>query len=214
MFSTFVQTHTLHESQKRSLDELGFTLFPSLVSPTQLSLLRALCDGWSHDPSAIHQGGNQRLGELSTRHQPILDVLQTPLLMEAAWHILQRPSRLSAVAFRAPQPGAGLQALHTDWMTREDAKTSFVVTAILMLDDFTNENGATRVVPGSHRFLSVPALFATPSKKHPDEIKILGQAGSLLLLNGHLWHSGTKNQSKAPRRALQIVLNAARSDDE
>jgi Phytanoyl-CoA dioxygenase (PhyH) len=206
MHSTFAQT--LRESQRRAFDEQGFYVFPSVVDAGSLSLLRALCDNWSQDPSAIHQGGNQQLGEISTRHQPIIDVLHLPQLIDSAWHILRRPSRLNAVAFRAPKPGAGLQALHTDWMPRADALTSFVVTAILMLDDFTEENGATRVVPGSHRLLAVPRLFATPSKRHPEEVNILGRAGSLLLFNGHLWHSGTKNESNTPRRALQIVLTA------
>lgn len=202
-----IHPKTLTDAQKSALDTQGFVLFPSLVEPASLSLLQALCDSWRKDPGATHQGGNLQLGALSARHQPIIEVLCAPKLLASAWHILKHPFGLGAVAFRAPKPGAGLQALHADWIPRQEASTSFVVTALLLLDDFTPENGSTRVVPGSHRLLAVPKFFSDASKKHPNETRVLGQAGALLVFNGHLWHSGTQNQSEHPRRALQIALH-------
>jgi ectoine hydroxylase-related dioxygenase (phytanoyl-CoA dioxygenase family) len=42
----------------------------------------------------------------------------------------------------------------------------------------------------------------------PEERRILGAAGSLLVFNGHLWLGGTRNDSASPRRVVQMVLIA------
>lgn len=43
---------------------------------------------------------------------------------------------------------------------------------------------------------------------HPNEVTVTGPSGSALILNGHLWHSGTHNVSDGPRRAVQAVIRA------
>jgi len=81
------------------------------------------------------------------------------------------------------------------------------VTALWMIDAFTDDNGATRVVPGSHRLTRPPPpSFAQPLARHPDERVITGAAGTVLVFNGHLWHSGRRNTSAGPRRAGQMVI--------
>src|SRR5438309_417366 len=71
------------------------------------------------------------------------------------------------------------------------------------LDAFTEDNGATRVVPGSHRLGLRPAhVMDRTEDEHPDEIMLLGEAGTVFILNSHLWHSGTTNTTARPRRAL------------
>jgi ectoine hydroxylase-related dioxygenase (phytanoyl-CoA dioxygenase family) len=78
-----------------------------------------------------------------------------------------------------------------------------------MIDAFTAENGGTRVVPGTHRFRHPPPIsLAQPLAHHPDERLVTGAAGSVLILNGHLWHSGRRNDSSAGRRAAQLVVVA------
>ena len=72
-----------------------------------------------------------------------------------------------------------------------------------MLDGLTEENGATRVVPGSHRWGWVPKeAMADPQDRHADEVLLLGDAGTCVIFNSHSWHGGTTNRSKAPGRAL------------
>jgi ectoine hydroxylase-related dioxygenase (phytanoyl-CoA dioxygenase family) len=72
-----------------------------------------------------------------------------------------------------------------------------------MLDDFTPDNGAPSVVPGSHRFrlLSAEAL-ADPLADHRQQVHVLGRAGSIVILNAPTWHAGTANRSDCPRTAL------------
>lgn len=77
------------------------------------------------------------------------------------------------------------------------------------MDDFTPNNGATRVIPGSHLVLRpVPKALLQPERRHPDEKLIVAKAGSVLLFNAHLLHSGTRNRSNGSRRALQCQFRA------
>lgn len=107
---------------------------------------------------------------------------------------------------RNPMPGSGAQGLHADAPALQPGEPVRAITAIWMLDDFTVRNGATRVVPGSHLLRrAVPRPYAQPSAHHPDEVIVTGSAGDVVVLSGHLWHSGRANQSNGPRRAVQMT---------
>lgn len=104
-----------------------------------------------------------------------------------------------------PGRGAGAQGLHAD---RPPGRFHEVdaITTLWMLDDFTPENGATRIVPRSHRGASaVPRQLAQPGTAHPDEIVITGRRGDVLIFDAHLWHSGRENTCGARRRVVQMT---------
>jgi hypothetical protein len=72
---------------------------------------------------------------------------------------------------------------------------------------FTRDSGPLRVIPGSHRRSEPPIDmehgYATGMGPHPDEVKIIAPAGSVILFNSaDLWHSGTFNYTPAARLAL------------
>lgn len=66
------------------------------------------------------------------------------------------------------------------------------------MNDFTDENGATRVIPGSHRWGD--KLRPTVDETVPAEMP----KGSVLLYLGSLYHGGGANRSPAPRRGINI----------
>jgi ectoine hydroxylase-related dioxygenase (phytanoyl-CoA dioxygenase family) len=133
-----------------------------------------------------------------------------PMLVAAADHVLPAGPRVVAVHGRNPMPGFGQQGLHGDDVPRAPGDPYAVLTALWMLDDFTPENGATRIVPGSHLITRpISKAFAQPLARHPEERIAVGRAGDLLILNGHLWHSGRRNDSKGPRRSVQMVIRRA-----
>jgi len=41
-----------------------------------------------------------------------------------------------------------------------------------------------------------------PGATHPDEVRLIAPAGTVVVFNSHLWHGGTQNRSDQPRRAL------------
>ncbi|MFK7915240.1 MAG: phytanoyl-CoA dioxygenase family protein [Pseudomonadales bacterium] len=99
-------------------------------------------------------------------------------------------------------PDQGAQILHRDrlaWGTYLPASIEPQFNTIWALTDFTAENGATRVVPGSHR-------WPTDQRAEPEQIvQAAMSAGSVLLYSGSVLHSGGKNQSTAARLGLNIT---------
>ena len=77
-----------------------------------------------------------------------------------------------------------------------------------MLDEFTTENGALRVVPGSHRWAKRPQeILQDPEARHAGEILVTAPAGTVVVMNAHLWHGGTENRTAVPRRALHAFYS-------
>jgi ectoine hydroxylase-related dioxygenase (phytanoyl-CoA dioxygenase family) len=125
-----------------------------------------------------------------------------PRVLAAMRHVLGE-FRLSSLNSRAALPGEGHQALHADSGHPVEPGAYEVCNSIWLLDDFTPENGATRVVPGSHRRGTMPAdEMPDPAARHPDQIQLTGRAGTVVIFNSHLWHGGTKNHTDKPRRAM------------
>ncbi|HEY4941905.1 MAG TPA: phytanoyl-CoA dioxygenase family protein [Rhizomicrobium sp.] len=128
-----------------------------------------------------------------------------PRLLACAFHLLRRRFFLFEVQGRDPRPGQGAQNLHRDWT--EPRGPAPMVIALAFLDPFGVDNGATRVLPGSHRLAGGADAFAQ-FDVHPDEIVVRGGAGDVLVCDGYLAHSATRNASGAPRRNLQISYRA------
>ena len=99
--------------------------------------------------------------------------------------------------------GQGQQQLHTDWREAVQPGDYFVCNAAWLIDDYTEENGGTRVIPGSHRCGELPnEALADCLEDHPDQISLAGRAGSVVVFNSHLWHGGSANRTTALRRGV------------
>jgi ectoine hydroxylase-related dioxygenase (phytanoyl-CoA dioxygenase family) len=112
--------------------------------------------------------------------------------------------KLSSLNARSANPQSdSLQPLHADVGAIADERGFWVCNTVWMLDDFTLENGALRIVPGSHRWRKLPqAELADLKEVHPAERLITGTAGTVVVMNAHCWHGGTANRTDSPRRAL------------
>jgi ectoine hydroxylase-related dioxygenase (phytanoyl-CoA dioxygenase family) len=94
-----------------------------------------------------------------------------------------------------------------------------IVTALLMLDDLTEENGCLKIVPGSHRG-PIYSLFhgaeftgfinpATEQALRNQEVAVLGKAGDVCLMHTRLVHGSAPNGSDRPRGLFICVYTAA-----
>ncbi len=206
---------TLTLRERCALDEDGFVVLKDLLATRQLAALR---DAFERDaPATGTTTGTRRMDGLIDG-DPLYAIAYThPRVVAATHHVLARPFRVFVFNGRDPRPGFGLQGLHADWQPRVAGQPPAVATALWLLDDFTAHNGATRVVPGSHTRLGpVPKKLAAPAAHHANERILSARAGSAVFFNGHLWHSGTRNDGHATRRVLQcqfVANDAARAPE-
>jgi ectoine hydroxylase-related dioxygenase (phytanoyl-CoA dioxygenase family) len=127
-----------------------------------------------------------------------------PQLLEYVRQVLGPDLKLSSLNVRSVNPyGAGAQPLHADMGAVADERGYWVCNTVWMLDDYTPENGALRAIPGSHRWGRLPQqVVEDPLADHPSQVLITGRAGTVVVMNAHLWHAGTANRTAAPRAAL------------
>src|SRR5437763_7225408 len=113
--------------------------------------------------------------------------------------------QLSAPAGISIGPGQGAQPLHPDDAIYPLPRPhpEVVVNVMWPLQDFTEANGATRLVPGSHRWGDEQPGLTTPF------VTAEIPAGAALFYVGSLWHGGGANTTDAPR--LGVVLHYAAS---
>jgi phytanoyl-CoA dioxygenase PhyH len=140
----------------------------------------------------------RRLGGLTIKSPTFASLLTHPLMMGLCDRILQPHCSLyQLAATQAIEIGAGepAQALHRDDIIYSipQPHPEFEVLFILALTEFTAENGATRIVPSSHRW--GPERVAQPE----ESVSAVMSAGSAVFFLGSTWHSGGHNRSPSPR---------------
>jgi len=74
----------------------------------------------------------------------------------------------------------------------------FNCQSMILLDDFTNKNGATELMPGSQKLNKYPTQKIFDKKK----IKLIYPKGTLIIFNGLAWHSSSSNFSYSERVAI------------
>jgi len=146
----------------------------------------------------------RRLANLVDKGDVFREAIQRGEILELVESVLGSGFKLSSLNVRSANPkSASLQPFHVDMGLLPDEKGFSVCNCVWMLDDFTAENGALRVIPGSHRWGRKPQdALADTYAQHPDEILVTGRAGTVVVMNAHLWHGGTANRTDRERRAL------------
>lgn len=113
------------------------------------------------------------------------------------------PYYLNNISARTPLRGNLGQQLHTD-SNLPGNNYCLIMNVICVLEPFTRENGATRVVPGSHKLHKYPEN----SVAYKDEVQIIAPKGSVIIFNAGLWHGSGANKDGSSRWA--IVLGYSR----
>ena len=200
---------TLTNEEKVFLDQQGYLPLPGILSPEQVQTFRArleelaAAEGDQAGLEVHQEQGTTRLADLVNK-DPMFEICFThPRVLAAMRHILGPEFKLSSLNSRFALPGEGLQALHADWGEAVPPGDFKVCNSIWLLDDFTEENGATRVVPSSHLSGQHPRdSLADPTAPHPDQKLLTAPAGTVVIFNSHTWHGGTLNRSNRPRAGM------------
>src|SRR5262245_42825433 len=187
-----VRDDTLTGAERDALDRDGFLPLPGILTARQIAAFRTRLDellaaeGDDAGKEVHQEAGTDRLSDLVNKGQ-IFEVCFThPRVLAAIAHVLGGEFKLSSLNARSALPGQGLQALHADWSGPVAPGDFFVCNSIWLLDDFTETNGATRIVPGSQRSGLAPAnIMPDPRAAHPEEIKLLAPTGTVVIFNSH-----------------------------
>ena len=197
-------------SEKEHLDEYGFLLLESLIPLDTTLQLRdcslALAEaeqatGQSH--RYLANDSAQRVWNLIDKGEIFEDAIQHPKMLAAMAYLLGSDCTLSSFTVNVLYPGAPDAGLHIDYplSALPTPRPSFpmVANSVWFLDDFTVENGATSCVPGSHR-----RLEALPQSgvAYADKVQVCGPRGSVLIVNGAIWHGSSENRTNEPRVGL------------
>ncbi|MFC4942614.1 phytanoyl-CoA dioxygenase family protein [Pseudonocardia sp. GCM10023141] len=194
---------TASDDVRSALDADGFVVLDALLDPATLAGVRAAVDAALARDGVRGPSGTLHVDDLAG---PAVEALwSAPRLVAAVRHVLGPDAERRAMGLRAPNPGFGAQALHADFAGPPPPDGAHVAVAIVALVDITADGGATRVVPGTHTWNRV-APGDTVDRPYPGERHVALAAGSAALLNGHLWHSGTRNGSSHRRDALQVTF--------
>jgi ectoine hydroxylase-related dioxygenase (phytanoyl-CoA dioxygenase family) len=196
--------------RRPNLDETGYVLLEEFIAPARRQRLadriQALfaSEGEKAGAEFRQEACARRLANLVDKGDVFVECILEPGVLAHVAHVLGPRFKLSSLNARSANPRSeDAQPLHVDVGALPDEGGYWVCNSVWMLDEFTRENGALRVVPGSHpRGRRPEAVLQDPRRPHPDEVLVTGGAGDLVIMNSHLWHGGTANRTDRPRLAL------------
>jgi ectoine hydroxylase-related dioxygenase (phytanoyl-CoA dioxygenase family) len=224
-----VGSGAISDQQKRDLDAKGFFIVEDALSAAQCRSMREAFE----QVHAAEQGrgghevhvepGARRLSNIFNKTDAFDACLEVPQVLAAAHHLLGE-IKLHGANIRDPNKGYGQQDLHVDVPKKFDDDW-WVINAMLMFDEMTLTNGPTRVVPGSQWWapINVPyvnigdweAKPLSPEDEarvprdlgapYPGEVHVTAPAGSAIICNSSMWHSGTLKKDDTHRRMLHLT---------
>ncbi len=219
----------ISKEQKRKLDDDGFFIVENVLNTSEIDSMRSEFER-IHAAEAGQGGhevhvepGARRLSNIFNKTKAFDKCLEIPEVLAASAHLLGE-IKVHGANCRDPVTGYGNQDLHVD-VPKKFKDDWWVVNTMIMFDDMTLTNGPTRVVPGSHWWAPINVPYVnigdwepeplTPQDQarvpkdlnapYPGEVLVQAPAGSAIICNSSMWHSGTKKQDNTYRRMLHLT---------
>jgi ectoine hydroxylase-related dioxygenase (phytanoyl-CoA dioxygenase family) len=178
----------------------GYALIRGAIPAAWLEELRATFDAGvkPSDQWPVPRGGDWRhaLVDLDPK---VMAVCRLPDVLTVVGALIGERFFLSQVEGRDPLANGGFQKLHRDLSALRPGDS---VVALAYLDDYGPDNGATRIVPGSHRQAKDDPPFNFDDESR--SVQLSGSAGDILVFDADLVHAASRNPSGARRRTLLI----------
>src|SRR5262245_5257727 len=202
-------TRAISADEAFQLDEIGFVVLPGFFSDLLARLQSRIEEIFEEEGDRAgtefkQEPGCRRLANLMDKDALFQQVVAHPRLKPYVCHVLGERFKLSSLNVRSVNPlWTQSQPLHADMAAVADVHGFWVCNTVWMIDDITTDNGPLRAIPGSHHFRKLPGdVLPDPHGTHPDEVVITGQAGTVVVMNAHMWHGGLGNHTASARTAL------------
>lgn len=204
------------------LDGPGYVILPQVFTPEEIAEARNLVMEYSSgaDSKVTHFHGHhedrihlqRRVWNLLNKGEIFVQMVQREPVVSIMRAFLGDEFILGSIAANRILPGGPGQELHIDYPywdlykrssfpSRINPSFPLNAQATILLDDFTEENGATAVVPGTQRLGRYPE---NPAELPPETERMTGRAGDVAVFFGMAWHCAMPNNSDADRSAILI----------
>ena len=148
-------------------------------------------------------------------NQSLAPYLAHPRVLGLAEAVFGPHVRISMLTGSVNAPGLPRGPLHADWPFNQNSQAHVPapypdvvmhLVSFWMLTDFTEENGATIVVPRSHKKSGNPSgeTGVNPDEPYPGEARLTGKAGTVAVFDARLWHAEAPNVSGAARVGVLV----------
>lgn len=191
----------------KDLDEEGYCLLACPVPEAEFQALRdhlhrLAAQERASEAGYVYDGGNQRVFSLLNKGEVYERNVQDPSVLQLMEGLLGYSFLLSSTHANIAGPGGAPMHIHADQTFARPPwpQYALVANSMWMLDDFTAENGATRLVPRSHLLGREPDYSA--GEGNVETLPACAPAGSVLIFDGRLWHQTGANRTDEPRHGI------------
>ena len=188
------------------IEDRGYCLLPDVISPEEADEARAALEGLleAEIDDDARQRKHQRVGGIAHKDPVFLELMCHPLIVALWKRYLGDDIMCSSWTANTIYPGHDAIGWHADypfWSVKPPWPPGrFAGQTMWLLDDFTEENGATGAMPFSHRKGHPPD--APTDRWRPDGEILTGRRGSVAVAHGAWWHTSRPNRSSRPRSCL------------
>lgn len=188
------------DTDMAALERDGYVIWENLLSAQECTQIREMVRPWlGHAGRNSFEGRRtQRIYSVLSRTRVCDRLVDNPRVLAVLDRLLMPNYLLSALQAINIQPGEVAQLTHHDdgFYPIPRPRAPLAAATIWAIDDFTADNGATAVIPGSHRWGRRPP--------GPDDrpVPVVMPAGSCVFFVGTLWHGGGANTTTADRLAV------------
>ena len=180
----------------------GYTVLRDEISVSLTQSIRdSIIKHVDHDPDAEIQFQTNML-----EAEPVFSSAVThPATLTIVDFLLGRSPQFSQMAGSVRRAGTNILGLHadSDWFPAPFPEWEIMATACWVCDEFTEQNGATMVIPGSHVHRCPPPTDITESRE--GVIPIIASKGSVVIWNGSVWHGGLARKTAGERVVLHMT---------